>query len=97
MPGFISVEDAKALLDQGALVVDVRTPREWEEGHGAGSILLPLQELAARVHELPKDRVLLMVCRSGARSQTATEYLLERGFREVHNLGPWQRNPSHQD
>ncbi len=94
MSGFIPVEEAKALLQEGALVVDVRTPMEWEEGHAEGSILLPLQELEARFRELPKDRALLMVCRSGARSEVATHFLRAQGYPTVHNLGPWQRTPA---
>ncbi len=93
---FIALEDAKTLLDQGALVVDVRTPMEWAEGHAEGSLLMPLQEFGERFRELPRDRPLLMVCRSGARSQTATDFLRQQGYPEVHNLGPWERNPTHQ-
>ncbi len=91
MSGFIPVEEAQALLDQGALVVDVRTLPEWNEGHGP-SLFLPLDQLEARLHELPKDKVLLMVCRSGARSGQAAAWLRSLGY-EAHNLGPWQRNP----
>lgn len=96
MSGFLDEVRAAALMEQGALVVDVRTPEEWAEGHAEASILLPLHELPARCGELPKDRVLLMVCRSGARSEQAKHFLLAQGFGEVHNLGPWQRNPRHQ-
>lgn len=95
MSGFLDEAQAAALMDQGALVVDVRTPEEWAEGHAEASLLLPLHELPARCGELPKDRVLLMVCRSGARSEQAKHFLLAQGFGEVHNLGPWQRNPRH--
>jgi phage shock protein E len=91
MNGFIPVEEAKALLDQGAVVVDVRTLPEWNEGHGP-SLFLPLDQLEARLHELPKDKVLLMVCRSGARSGNAAAWLRAQGY-QAHNLGPWQRSP----
>ena len=90
---FIPVEEAAALLDQGALVVDVRTPGEWDEGHAEGSLLLPLNELPDRLVELPKEKALLLVCRSGARSEHATHYLQSLGYPQVFNLGPWQRNP----
>ncbi|HTL98954.1 MAG TPA: rhodanese-like domain-containing protein [Holophagaceae bacterium] len=96
MPGFIPVEEAAALLDAGALVVDVRTPGEWEEGHAEASLLLPLNELPARFGELPKERALLMVCRSGGRSEQAAMFLQAMGYERVFNLGPWQRNPRHQ-
>ncbi len=97
MPGFLPLDEAAALMDQGALVVDVRTPGEWEEGHAEASLLLPLNELPNRFEELPKDKVLLMVCRSGGRSEQATMFLKSMGYAEVHNLGPWQRNPRHED
>lgn len=96
MSAFIAVEEAAALLDEGALVVDVRTPWEWEEGHAEGSVLLPLNELPGRFEELPADRALLMVCRSGGRSEQATQFLRAMGRERVFNLGPWQRNPRHQ-
>lgn len=92
MFGFLPHDEAKRLLAEGALVVDVRTQAEWDEGHGPESILLPLDQLQARVTELPKDKALLMVCRSGARSGQAAGWLRQQGF-EAHNLGPWQNNP----
>ena len=96
MPGFIAIEEAATLMDKGALVVDVRTQAEWVEGHAEDSLFLPLHELPQRLEELPKDRTLLMVCRSGARSEQATAFLLSVGYEQVFNLGPWHRNPRHQ-
>lgn len=96
MTGFIAIEEAATLVDQGALVVDVRTRSEWIEGHAEDSLHLPLHELPQRLEELPRDRVLLMVCRSGARSEQATAFLLSMGYERVFNLGPWQRHPRHQ-
>lgn len=96
MSGFISMEEAAILLEQGARVVDVRTPGEWDEGHAEASTLLPLNELPNRLDELPRDRALLMVCRSGARSGHAVLFLKSMGYEQVFNLGPWQRNPLHQ-
>lgn len=95
MNGFIPVEEAQAFLEQGAVVVDVRTLPEWNEGHGP-SLFLPLDQLEARLHELPKDKVLLMVCRSGARSGNAAAWLRAQGY-QAYNLGPWQRSPLVQD
>jgi rhodanese-related sulfurtransferase len=91
MSGFIPVDEAKALIDQGALVVDVRSRPEWDEGHGP-SLFLPLDQLVDRAAELPRDKPLLLVCRSGARSGQAAAWLRSHGF-EAHNLGPWQRSP----
>ena len=96
MSAFLAVEEAAALMDQGAIVVDVRTPGEWEEGHAEASVLLPLNELPARFEELPADKPLLMVCRSGGRSEQAAQFLKAMGRERVFNLGPWQRNPRHE-
>lgn len=92
MSGFLDQSEALKLLDQGALLVDVRTQGEWDEGHGPDSILLPLDQLAARIGELPKDQPILLCCRSGARSGQAAGWLSQQGY-QAYNLGPWQRNP----
>ena len=52
----VDATEAKRRQDAGALVVDVRRPDEWSEGHVAGAIHIPLDQLAARLHELPADR-----------------------------------------
>ena len=56
------------------LVIDVRQPEEYREGHIAGSKLIPLGELGKRINELPKDREIVCVCASGSRSQSAPGY-----------------------
>jgi rhodanese-related sulfurtransferase len=78
------------------LVVDVRTPGEYaNDGHIAGSRLLPLSMLLARSNELPQDRPIVFVCRSGNRSQVACEQLAQLGFTNTINLGDgmigWRR------
>ena len=92
MNGFVDQAEAQGLLAAGALVVDVRTQAEWDEGHGPEAVLLPLDQLEARLGELPRDRTLLMVCRSGARSAQAAAWLRHQGY-DARNLGPWQRDP----
>ncbi len=73
--------------DKSIVVVDVRTPREFEfDGHIAGSILLPLQALRQRIDELPKDKTVVCVCRSGSRSQSACGMLSQQGFSDIVNL-----------
>jgi rhodanese-related sulfurtransferase len=72
-------------------VVDVRTLEEFAEGHVPGSINLPLHELPARFEELRGlPEPLIMCCRSGVRSDHAMHFLLEQGFTDVQNGGPWQ-------
>jgi rhodanese-related sulfurtransferase len=79
------------------LLVDVRSPEEYKsDGHIENSRLLPLQMLFQRMNELPKDKPIVCVCRSGARSQVACEQLASQGFNDVTNLGggmiDWHRN-----
>ena len=76
---------AGAALADGALAVDVREPEEWQAGHVDGSLWIPLGELQARAGELPRDRPLVIVCRSGARSGYAADALVAAGY-EASNL-----------
>lgn len=82
----VTPQEGQQLLEQGALLVDVREANEYAEVHAQGATLLPLSELESRFAELPKDRPLLMICRSGARSARAGEYLLAQGYSDVTNL-----------
>lgn len=66
--------------NQKALFIDVRTPEEYSQGHIRGSILIPLDELEKRASEVPKDKKVLIICRSGARSARANRLLQESGF-----------------
>ncbi len=69
------------------VLLDVRTPGEYEyDGHIEGSRLLPLQVLGQRLNELPTDRPIVIVCRSGNRSYVACEQLMRIGFDNVINL-----------
>jgi phage shock protein E len=77
-----------------ALVIDVRQPEEYREGHIAGSKLIPLGELNKRMNELPKDKEIICVCASGSRSQSATKLLIGAGFDAFNMDGGmymWQR------
>ena len=74
-----------ALRDEGAIAVDVREADEWQAGHMDGSVWIPLGELAARAGELPRDRPLLIVCRSGSRSAYAADALVAAGY-DARNL-----------
>lgn len=69
------------------ILIDVRTPGEYQhDGHIDGSRLLPLSSLVARVNEIPQDKTVVCVCRSGSRSYTACEMLAGRGYKNVVNL-----------
>ena len=72
----------------GAVLLDVRTPQEYREGHIPGSQNVPLQQLD-KVEEVTenKDTALYVYCRSGARSRQAVSLLKHMGYTNVHNIG----------
>lgn len=72
--------------DDGPLVVDIRTPGEVAQGKIPGSLEMPMHLIPLRLPELPKDRDLVLYCRSGARSYQACAYLMQRGLGRVLNL-----------
>ena len=86
LPREISVSDASAMRDAGAFILDVRQPEEWNESHIPGATLIPLGELASRVNEVPKDQEIVVVCRSGNRSQQGRDILLQAGFEKVTSM-----------
>lgn len=68
------------------VVLDVRQPHEWALGTLPGSILISMTELVSRLDELPRDRPILAVCRSGNRSERVTVYLEKVGFIGATNM-----------
>jgi len=86
LPSEISVAQAAARRDTGAFILDVRQPDEWADYHVPGSTLIPLGELQARVNEVPRDQEVIVVCRSGNRSQTGRDILAKAGFDRVASL-----------
>ena len=86
MPKEISTADAVKLRNEGAFILDVRQPEEWNDYHVPGSTLIPLGELESRVKELPRDKQIVVVCRSGNRSQTGRDILLKAGFAQATSL-----------
>ena len=76
------------LRDTGAVLLDVRTPNEYQEGHIPGSFNLPLQELDYAEDVLEnKQTPLYIYCRSGSRSRQAAYQLQDMGFENVKNIG----------
>ncbi len=82
-PTEISVAQAHEKYQQGALFVDVRTQEEWDQGHIANSTLIPLNDLQSRLGELPRDRDIVVVCRSGVRSKEGMTILRQSGFKRA--------------
>jgi rhodanese-related sulfurtransferase len=72
---------------EGAVVLDVRNPDEYEAGHVPGAKLIPLGELGARQEEIPDGDPIYVVCASGGRSLTATKAMVQAGYRAVSVAG----------
>ncbi len=93
LPLEISVEQAYRLYQQGYFLLDVRTQEEWDSIHVPNATLIPLDQLPKRLNELPEDRPILVICRSGNRSQTGRDILLQNGFNATSvqgGLRAWQ-------
>ena len=86
-PPRVGVQEAMGLLEQGAVVVDVRAEREWRRHRIPGSLHLPLVALEHRALELPDDRLLLTFCTGGLLSSGAATLLAELGFEAASMAG----------
>ncbi len=84
-------EDMKALIARGAVIIDVRTREEFEEGHCAQAYNVPLQEIDT-IGKYVKDMAtpVITCCRSGGRSSMALQLLKSQGYKEVYNGGGWE-------
>ena len=87
----ISQDEAKEMMDtQEVVILDVREQDEFDSGHIAGAVLLPVGSIseATAAEVIPKkDSVVLVYCRSGNRSKTASEKLVELGYTKVYEFG----------
>jgi rhodanese-related sulfurtransferase len=72
---------------QAHTLVDVRTADEYKGGHIPGSINISVQDLSAKLNKIPKDKPVVVYCRSGSRSASAAQMLLSAGYSEVYDLG----------
>jgi len=86
LPVEISVDQAAQKRNQGAFILDVREPSEWTQFHMPGATLIPLGDLPNRLNEIPKDREVVVVCRTGHRSATGRDILLKAGFPRVTSM-----------
>lgn len=80
--------DFKALVKNGAMIIDVRTPAEFKGGHIKGAVNIPLQSLQASYAKIPKNKTIITCCASGMRSGSAKSLLKAAGY-TVHNGGGW--------
>lgn len=86
LPAEINTATAKKMFDDGAFMLDVRTPQEWEMYHVDGATLIELDDLAERVDEVPRDQEIIVICNSGNRSQVGRDILLAAGFENVTSI-----------
>jgi rhodanese-related sulfurtransferase len=95
LPTITETELSEKLKDgKRPLVLDVRQPEEYSQGHIAGAKLIPLGQLPQRINELPKDEEIVCVCASGSRSSSATRMLSKSGYNAINMRGGmllWQR------
>lgn len=87
----IEPDEALQMLEDNpdAVLLDVRTEQEFASGHINGAVLIPVDEITARLAELPEDKntPIIVYCRSGNRSATAARLLTKAGYRSVYDLG----------
>ncbi len=86
LPAEISVTQAAQAQIDGAFILDVRQPEEWAQGHISGATFIPLEDLPNRLSEVPKDREVVVVCRTGLRSAQGRDILKNAGFTRVTSM-----------
>jgi rhodanese-related sulfurtransferase len=80
--------DFKTLVKEGAMIIDVRSPTEFNGGHVKGAVNIPLQAIQSSFNKIPKNKVIITCCASGMRSGSAKSLLKAAGY-NVHNGGGW--------
>ncbi|MDG2356969.1 MAG: rhodanese-like domain-containing protein [Polaribacter sp.] len=84
------VEEIKNYLNKGAVILDVRTQQEWDEGHTDGAEHIVLSLIPSEIDKIKSwNKSVIAVCRSGSRSGQATDFLKDKGI-DIINGGPWQ-------
>lgn len=87
----ITAEEAKQVMESGEdhIVLDVRTDEEYEEGHIPGALLIPDYEIEEKAEEIlpDKEQIILVYCRSGNRSKSASEQLVKLGYKDIREFG----------
>ena len=83
-----NTKNYKELLNQGAIIIDVRTESEYKSGHVKNSINVPLKDLTYRINEFDKKDNIVTVCTAGIRAESAKNFFESRGY-NVANGGRW--------
>lgn len=89
----ISPEEGKAKVKAGALLLDVRTPEEFQQGHVEGAINIPYDKLADRLSELGEDksREIVTYCQAGRRAEVAQQTLSKSGYQNAFSAGGYPK------
>ena len=90
----VDAATARQLVDDGAAMVDVRTTQEWNAGHAPFATHVQLTDLARRMNRIPRNRTVVVVCRSGNRSRRACKQLAASGYDVVNlrgGMSAWAR------
>jgi rhodanese-related sulfurtransferase len=83
-------ENLATLINDGAFLVDVRSPGEFAEGNAKGSVNIPLDQVQNQLEKFKDKENIVVFCRSGNRSSQAKSILEQNGFTNVTNGGTWQ-------
>ncbi|RLL54729.1 rhodanese-like domain-containing protein [Mariprofundus sp. EBB-1] len=90
----LSAADYMQFRHQEHIILDVRQPAEWSSGHAKDAMHMPLSEVGAHMHEISRDKPVVVICASGNRSAMAATALAKAGFDMVYNfsggMGAWQ-------
>ncbi len=87
LPATVDVKTVAAVKERDDVVLlDVREQWEYDEGHIPGVTLIPMNEVASRLSEIPTDKEVIVTCRSGNRSGQVADFLRAQGFDNVHNM-----------
>ncbi len=87
LPPNVDVATVNALLGRDdVLIIDVREQAEYDAGHIPGVTLIPMNQVANRLAEIPRDKPVIVTCRSGNRSQQVVSFLQQQGYTNIHNM-----------
>jgi len=87
------LRDARNAVENGALIIDVRSREEFKEGHAKDSVNIPVQLIEKYYKHIPKNKEIVVYCRTGSRSSYATTFLRSKGrtVYDMVNQEEWQR------
>jgi rhodanese-related sulfurtransferase len=88
--GLAPAADFKALAQEGAIILDVRTKGEFQGGHIKNAMNIPVDSISSNLSKLKnKDKAIITCCASGMRSASAKSILKSKGYEKVYNGGAW--------